>query len=373
MSKEVWRQLAILYAPQVRIASNDPWNPVSAEWFLQSSELYFSTILNCDRKRFWKRDHKPLRLLVEPTANTISEQSVNFDHQDYYSGSENKCTRFYLKLKSKKFYFGMNNEDVTEGRVPVYVHILHKENHTELQYFFFHAFNGHIMDCFPAAGIHEGDWEHITIRVNNKIADILPTIPENEYVPILKENIIGIFFARHGHEGRWYFEENSPLENKNDGFSFFENTAHPIVYSGKGGHASYAAPGRQRRFVPRGLPLFVLDDYTNDVGVWWDCWRNVEILDNQPWLFFSGEWGDKASQYFSNDGPIGPLHKSYYNTGDPEPNKHNSVYHNKPVNPLGPHLIFWRNISLALIGLVILIIFLFTIFVVEISTKNSVK
>jgi len=46
-------------------------------------------------------------------------------------------------------------------------------------------------------GSHEGDWEHITVRVS----------PDGE-------KIIGVYMAAHGWEGRWFvFYVNSHVSN----------------------------------------------------------------------------------------------------------------------------------------------------------------
>jgi hypothetical protein len=87
-----------------------------------------------------------------------------------------------------------------------------------LQYWFFYAFN-------DAYGLfdHEGDWEHVSVRLGPSLA------PE------------GAWYARHydSHPGRWF--DWAALSREGD---------HPVVLSGRGTHASYAAtlevPGWER-------------------------------------------------------------------------------------------------------------------------------
>ena len=92
----------------------------------------------------------------------------------------------------------------------VYGHVFPAEGGGILvQYWFFYAFN-------DAYGLfdHEGDWEHITVKVSPSLA------PE------------GAWYARHdnSHPGRWF--EWAELAREGE---------HPVVLSGRGTHASFAS------------------------------------------------------------------------------------------------------------------------------------
>ena len=80
-----------------------------------------------------------------------------------------------------------------------------------LQYWFFYPFND-----FHRLGDHEGDWEHVTVRLD---AALRP---------------IGAWYARHdvNAPGAWYAWRE--LEREGD---------HPVVLAARGSHASYADPG----------------------------------------------------------------------------------------------------------------------------------
>ncbi|BDG02165.1 hypothetical protein [Anaeromyxobacter oryzae] len=80
-----------------------------------------------------------------------------------------------------------------------------------LQYWFFYAFN----DAFWAFD-HEGDWEHVTVRLD---AAARP---------------VGAWYARHEDSapGEWFEWESLARED-----------GHPVVLAGRGTHASYALAG----------------------------------------------------------------------------------------------------------------------------------
>ena len=251
-------------------------------------------------------------------------------------------------------------EDVIAGKVPVYANVVVTPEHVDVHYFFFYAFNGAILDQVPTAGIHEGDWEHTKVRLSLEVLHMLPDAqPDDQWVrdqtPQLRSFIQAIFYARHGHEGRWYFQDTSPDCLKDNGYLLVEDSCHHIVYSAKGGHASYTRPcQRNRRYRPLGLPLRVIDDYTDDLGLHWDTWRNVVVLDpeddNQKWLRFSGQWGGKRTSYIGADGPYAPLQKTYYFTSDPPPTRYNSITRDIIPHPCGPHLRFWCVTGLCVVG-----------------------
>jgi hypothetical protein len=353
------QQIVESFAPQVRISSRDLWNPVSVEWFLARSELRFQT----DTPRFWKKTISSQQILEYPTQETLISQNLthkNKTHQTYGAASSHRDGRWYLKLKTPEFYTGMSSDEIESGKAPVYVHILHRNDHTiDLQYFFFYAYNGNVIDKLSTAGAHEGDWEHITVRLSDQV--LQPTweiTTDHEY-------LIGIFYARHGKEGRWYMDEKLDGSSIDNGYRLLENSNHPIVYSAKGGHASYTHPqAPQKRYVPFGVRLRFLDDHTDDSGQWWDTWKNCVILDpalpELKWMHFVGQWGNKASTWLDVDGPYGPLMKHYYQPGDSEPSPLNRVTNTSIPSSWIPFMHLWIGI-VATFLLLVVSFFLFVI------------
>ena len=152
---------------------------------------------------------------------------------------------------------------------------------------------------------HEGDWEHITVRISKD-----------------GKRILKIFFAAHGKEGVWKEKASSPNA---EGFSL-NSSGHPIVYSAWRAHASYCTAGRQERSGLTGV-----DDWTSNEGPKWKCWENVidvgdreNPLNKQYWIKYSGRWGELGIfggnapiiGDTGSSGPIGPAFKGKWYDDD---------------------------------------------------------
>ena len=354
--------LVRLFAPQVRLSSNDPWNPASVEWFVQRSELCFDErVAMWAPFSMWQREATSI-IDESPTTHNLHLHKHQFKGDVFSSGGNEpseQSSRFFLRLTSPSFYAGSSPDDLSEGKVPVYAHVIYHEEYVAIQYFFFYAFNGNIVDWLPSVGIHEGDWEHTTVRLHREALSFIPaSYPAQEWqmasMEELRGFIISIFFARHGQEGKWYFQPTNEHSLDDSGYLLVEGTAHHVVYSAKGGHASYTKScSRHRRFVPRGLPLLLFDDYTDALGIVWNTWDNVVLLQgddpSQLWLHFAGQWGAKSRSILSTNGPYGPLLKHYFASGDSDPTPFNSTQMGSPSpSPCSEHLGFWMRIGLTI-------------------------
>jgi Vacuolar protein sorting-associated protein 62 len=178
-----------------------------------------------------------------------------------------------------------------------YTHVMRSPAHHpymyDIQYFFFYPFSG------PLAGWgeHEGDWEHVTVRVKSDL-----------------HTIYGVYYSAHEGEGRWYQQETGP----ESGYKLTED-GRPIVYSAYHSHASYPWAGNWDR-DPNGLP----DDNTAD-GFEWNCRNNIVNLGEKlnphrdmKWNLFTGNWGDCQSEIYGEVcGPTGPSMRSFWTVGDP--------------------------------------------------------
>lgn len=138
-----------------------------------------------------------------------------------------------------------------EVRAPVYVKALAYPDAgvVDLVYMFYYEFNASQIFRggfgwfstrkrnfpLPQFGRHEGDWEHVTVRLDAGSCDML-----------------GAFYARHG-ESVWH--DRGQLR--------FEDGDHPVVYSALNGHGSFAAPGS---YVLEEIPDVVINRI---VGVQW--------------------------------------------------------------------------------------------------------
>jgi len=113
---------------------------------------------------------------------------------------------------------GMDQDDAKGSHgaalasIPYYVHVFPDINGTvQVQYWFFYAFNGPT-DGF---GVHQGDWEHFSVRADAQCSTRLGYMP----------------FA-HGDPPPW---SNATIAEK-DG--------HPVVYSAINSHATYLTVGK---------------------------------------------------------------------------------------------------------------------------------
>jgi hypothetical protein len=256
------------FAPQVRFHPEERYFPSSVSWFLERTEM---------------------RLEVEDGADVLA-----LDHGEtapevlpavYVDGNGSGGTspsRYFLQIANNESELRTREGDMDSAET--YVHFRKASDGSknyDIQYWFFFPYSGPVMGG-PVGGAHEGDWEHITVRVDPSLRKV-------------KE----IFYAAHDAEGRWM----RPSQVR------FVDGDHPVVYIARFGHASYARPGLQ----PRGmLPA----DRTANGGVTWDTWQDLELVatdagprDGYHWLSYSGRWGEVGSVF---SGPHGPAFQHYW-------------------------------------------------------------
>ena len=143
-----------------------------------------------------------------------------------------------------------------------------------LQYWFWYFYNDYnLIGNFLKAGLHEGDWEMIQIRLQDETPDLA-------------------IYAQHAtaETRRWSQVDVIP------------GTQRPIVYVARGSHASYFEPGRMW------------------TGHWFDYAdgkrKSPELTlhvpvdgdDNWRWVRWPGRWGDtkKGGNPLDSDSPQGP-------------------------------------------------------------------
>lgn len=165
-----------------------------------------------------------------------------------------------------------------------YVHIRELGEDKEgmdIQYWFFYPYNGPLIPG-PVNGAHEGDWEHITVRLERSW-----------------RRIKQIYYAAHDDEGRWFLPKQIQ----------FQDGTHPVVYSARYGHASYPTPGlKSRGYLPA--------DRVADGGEVWQTWRSLRVIADPigprpdiDWLSFEGHWG-RPARFFP--APQGPAFQDYW-------------------------------------------------------------
>jgi hypothetical protein len=143
-----------------------------------------------------------------------------------------------------------------------------------LQYWFFYFYNDYnLIGTFLKAGLHEGDWEMVQIRLKNEKPDLA-------------------VYAQHAdaEARKWSQVDLVP------------GTERPLVYVARGSHASYFEPGRHwtgHWFDYADAKRKSPDLSLNIVVAGHDSWR---------WIDWPGCWGDtkKAGSPLDSDSPRGP-------------------------------------------------------------------
>lgn len=256
------------FAPEVRFHPEERYFPSSVEWFLERSEL-----------RLEVDGGKDLAVLERGEAHA---EVIPAAYAEGHRADSADPSRFFLQISNGDF-----EEDTREGNLgsaKTYVHFRRAADGSDaydIQYWFFFPYSGPLMGG-PAGGAHEGDWEHITVRIDEKL-----------------NRVHEVYYAAHDAEGRWM----KPSELR------FRDKTHPVVYTARYGHASYPRPGLKARAM---LPA----DHTADGGAVWRTWNHVEIIadENGPrpefaWVRYSGRWGEVGSLF---SGPHGPAFQHYW-------------------------------------------------------------
>jgi hypothetical protein len=119
-------------------------------------------------------------------------------------------------------------------------------------YWFFYGFSAPAGATSTIAGMlgHEADWERITVRLRGVAAT-------------------KVAYYQHGGEPETV-----------DYDSVAKDGTHPVVFSGRGSHASYPTSGLQRKFKDR-----------TGRGRVWRTWQFLADVTRQPWYRYGGAWG----------------------------------------------------------------------------------
>jgi hypothetical protein len=143
-----------------------------------------------------------------------------------------------------------------------------------LQYWFWYFYNDYnLIGSFLKAGLHEGDWEMVQIRLKDETPDLA-------------------VYAQHAHAAsrRWTQVDLVP------------GTERPLVYVARGSHASYFEPGRHWTGV--------WFDYADAKRKSPDLSLNIVVAGHASWRWIDwpGFWGDtkKGEGPADADSPRGP-------------------------------------------------------------------
>lgn len=216
-------------------------------------------------------------------------------NQENLSSSDNTKHNSYLGLidanpKSSAFSETTSGTSGPFDTSKCYVHVLAINGYIELQYILFSPFNGGTTARFDAGwfgsdataslgttgvGSHQGDWEHITVRIS------------------MTGEFIAAWYSQHS-VGEWCSPETTP----------FVEGSHPVVYCAKRTHASYPSTG-VHTIYKKGPYKTVFDPSKHipvinvTIGVC-DVTKESDDPKYGPWDTWEGDGGD------GGDGVLGP-------------------------------------------------------------------
>lgn len=166
----------------------------------------------------------------------------------------------------------------------MYGHAVESKGRWWLQYWFFYFFNDfNLIGHLVRAGLHEGDWEMIQLRLGE---DEKP-----DYAV--------------------YAQHNGAEVRRWDQVDVLPGTERPLVYVARGSHASYFSPGKHQLG-----PVWA--DFADGKRRSPDV--KLEIVDEQApewrWLLWPGHWGGTKppdiAMPFDADSPLGPAGHSQW-------------------------------------------------------------
>ncbi len=200
------------------------------------------------------------------------------------------------------------NRQISKPEPVAYYAVVTDGLYVKLQYWLYYAWNdasqlgggGIVQQC----GEHEGDWEHVSIRLDRRLIEQAQT-PEQ-----MRDAIDDVYLAQHHrkqHTERKYFRGS-------DKQLYFQGTQLK-VFPALGSHATYAQPGRYALMTLLGIQIADIND---GLGLSFNLAQGrLESIVKQPWFTFPGRWGAvvhdncdvlEAVSSASNDGSFGPGH-----------------------------------------------------------------
>ncbi|KAL9662824.1 hypothetical protein QQ045_027658 [Rhodiola kirilowii] len=238
------------YAPLVYFHPDEEHLPSSVDWFFDNGALLYHQ----------GNEANPVR--IDSKGSNLPQGGTN-------DGA------FWLDLPVD----GKAKEHVKKGDLGSakgYVHVKPLlYDHTDLVIWLFCPFNGgarakvFFLDIgLGKIGSHVGDWEHITLRINN-----------------LDGKLQGLYLSEHS-KGHWVIASDLEYANGNK----------PIVYASHNGHAMFAHGGL---FLQGNKELGLRNDmaksnFVLDLGAKFEIISGVGIVE-PPWLNYFREWGPKIS------------------------------------------------------------------------------
>ena len=212
-------------------------------------------------------------------AKTINSYVSEVEHQRLYNLRPHDGMSLHDKEVFLQPFTKLCGDTNPNKRVPAYVNILNYTNEIgeDIEYIDFWLFFGY---DFASFGSHQGDWEHVMVKlVNKKIA------------------------------GAWLSHHSNFTYFKASDLDIAEVGGRPRlkVFCAKGSHAMYATTGLHKTDFIIEIDHLISDN-ASDKGYRWKVSDNRIYLRNQPWKNFAGAWGE-VGLWGVTTGPLGPWYK----------------------------------------------------------------
>ncbi len=204
---------------------------------------------------------------------------ANWDSNGWTTTNPPGPTFYWLDLTLPDAHYGG-----PPGSTPLYYHVYRSGNYYYVQYWYWFNMNDIRLQTNNNTW-HEGDWEHISIRLTRNTST-------NVFTP----DKINLYQHEGGHtktasvHGKWVTNAENPnfLDTNNGYTTTYE---HPLIVIASNAHASYFHGDLVYRVVIDAFGIIVFDDYKDEVDYILD--ENTEYF-NYDYLEKLGETGDES-------------------------------------------------------------------------------
>jgi hypothetical protein len=270
-----------LYAPVVFLATNEANRPADADEYIRNSSLRWS--------HDSRRGDDLIAAVGQVNARSLGHGGYTHQTEGLVGGHTGPQIPSNADVRPRDhkgsggnegFFLDVDNKHRASQRsgtdAPVYYEA--KDRHY-ITYWFFYAFNdGPTQGALDKVDDHEGDWERICVRLdaNNRATEV----------------------AYYQHEGHKTLPWRSVPKS---------GQTHPVVYSARGSHASYEAPGGKPIYKEvKGKKIQIATDQASR-GAQWSTDQHLTDAHKEDWYGYGGAWGEVGNTEIST-GPQGPSH-----------------------------------------------------------------
>lgn len=317
----------VTYAPWVRFSKGERRYPMDPGEFVRGSSLKWANIgskkykpcTTRDKLKVSKGDVDPAKLSnglyshrycyrvrecrpvfagghAVPTCSYGPKKYRRFTSDDLTSPSKKKKPGRGKVLGRSGFFLDLDNDfrsGVTPSRGAAHysgplMYVEYKPGRYII-YWFFSGQND--ATVARVRDLHEGDWEHIVVRLDarNRTIEMDPSIA---------------YYAHYCNTRRYAWAYLAKV-------GWLVNKTHPTVWVSRGSHASYADEGTDLIAGDCRNPMKGVRD-TRTKGVIWETWQKGRAgfreATTESWYGFGGGWGHEADSTSGFPGPFwGPL------------------------------------------------------------------